>query len=573
MTPSTPAPCARSANAVVPIASVGFRSPISTSGVIASSSRNAATTVRTSSRPTPWASARSDARWITGPSAIGSENGTPSSITSAPAEVSARISGTVAASEGSPAVMYGISAARPAARSLSKVASMRFIGPESHYGDARAPKPSRSFFLCLAGLVVDRDSSPCRVALGPAVKLESRALGDGIHVLVAAPGKIDQQHRAHRQFRCDSYRIGKRMRRFERGNDALDAAAIAKRAERLIVGDRHILRASVVLEPRMLRPDAGIVEPRRHRVGLDDLPVLVLQQVGAIAVQHAGRTCGKGRRVTSGSDALARCLHADQLDALVREIGIKDAHRVRAAADAGDDHVRLAADHFRHLLQALATDHALEIANHHRVGMRSRDRPDDVERILDVGHPVAHRFVERVLERLRAGFDRNHLSPEQLHPEYVLRLALDVFRSHLHDALHAEARSHGRGGNAVLAGARLGDHSRLAESFRQQRLADAIVYLVRTGVIQILALEIDLRAAELFGPALRVIDRARPADIMLELRFEFSDEGGIVLIARVLVAKLVERRDKRLGDEHAAVGAEVSARIRQVIHLHCVPPG
>jgi hypothetical protein len=106
-----------------------------------------------------------------------------------------------------------------------------------------------------------------------------------------------------------------------------------------------------------------------------------------------------------------------------------------------------------------------------------------------------------------------------------------------------------------------------------KRVTDAIVYLVRTGVIQILALEIDLRAAELFGPALRVIDRARPADIMLELRFEFSDEGGIVLIARVLVAKLVERRDKRLGDEHAAVGAEVSARIRQVIHLHCAPPG
>ena len=156
MTPSTPACCARSANAVVPIASIGFAYPISTIGVIASSSRNAATMVRTSSRPTPLASARSDARWTTGPSAIGSENGTPSSITSAPAEVSARISGTVAASEGSPAVMYGISAARPAPRSLSKVASMRFIGPESHHGDARAPKPSRSFFLCVAGLVVDR---------------------------------------------------------------------------------------------------------------------------------------------------------------------------------------------------------------------------------------------------------------------------------------------------------------------------------------------------------------------------------------------------------------------------------
>jgi hypothetical protein len=49
--------------------------------------------------------ARSVARWITGPSAIGSENGTPSSITSAPARASACISGTVRSGAGSPAAM------------------------------------------------------------------------------------------------------------------------------------------------------------------------------------------------------------------------------------------------------------------------------------------------------------------------------------------------------------------------------------------------------------------------------------------------------------------------------------
>src|ERR1700686_716394 len=101
------------------------------------------------------------------------------------------------------------------------------------------------------------------------------------------------------------------MRRFERGNDALDATAIAKRGERLIVRDRNILRAPVVLEPRMFRPDAGIVEPCRNRVGLDDLTVLILQQVGAIAVEYAGLACGKRRRVTSGSDAFAGGFDAD----------------------------------------------------------------------------------------------------------------------------------------------------------------------------------------------------------------------------------------------------------------------
>src|SRR5690606_24777369 len=71
--------------------------------------------------------ARSEDCWITGPSAIGSENGTPSSSTSAPAATRACITGTVASTEGSPAVMKGIRPGRPATFSAAKRASMRFM--------------------------------------------------------------------------------------------------------------------------------------------------------------------------------------------------------------------------------------------------------------------------------------------------------------------------------------------------------------------------------------------------------------------------------------------------------------
>ena len=161
--------------------------------------------------------------------------------------------------------------------------------------------------------------------------------------------------------------------------------------------------------------------------------------------------------------------------------------------------------------------------------------------LLDIGHPVAHRLVQRVLEGLRAGLDRYHFGAEELHAENILRLTLDVLRSHVHDALHAEARGDGRRGDAVLAGARLGDDSRLAQPFGEQRLADAVVDLVRAGVVQVLALQVDLRAAELVGPALCVIDGARAADVVLQLALELCDEVGVVLITRVLLAKLVER--------------------------------
>src|SRR5882724_3891840 len=92
-----------------------------TTGVAVSVLRNSATRDTTSSRPTWCLSARSPERWITGPSAMGSENGTPSSITSAPAPARACISGTVTPGAGSPAVMYGISAFFRSRASRSKV--------------------------------------------------------------------------------------------------------------------------------------------------------------------------------------------------------------------------------------------------------------------------------------------------------------------------------------------------------------------------------------------------------------------------------------------------------------------
>jgi hypothetical protein len=58
----------------------------------------------------------------------------------------------------------------------------------------------------------------------------------------------------------------------------------------------------------------------------------------------------------------------------------------------------------------------------------------------------------------------------------------------------------------VLTRPRLGDHAALAEPLCKQRLPDAVVDLVRAGVIEILALQPDLRATELPGPSRGVID-------------------------------------------------------------------
>ena len=67
-----------------------------------------------------------------------------------------------------------------------------------------------------------------------------------------------------------------------------------------------VLGAADVLQLGVLGADAGIVEAGRDRVRLDDLAVRVLQQVGAVAVQHAGRAGGERRRVAAAVEAVRR---------------------------------------------------------------------------------------------------------------------------------------------------------------------------------------------------------------------------------------------------------------------------
>src|SRR2546425_83194 len=73
---------------------------------------SAASRTRSSTRATvmPCSSAVWVVRWIVGPSASGSEKGTPTSTKSAPAAATARIASSDLAGVGKPAVRYGMSA-------------------------------------------------------------------------------------------------------------------------------------------------------------------------------------------------------------------------------------------------------------------------------------------------------------------------------------------------------------------------------------------------------------------------------------------------------------------------------
>ena len=201
----------------------------------------------------------------------------------------------------------------------------------------------------------------------------------------------------------------------------------------------------------------------------------------------------------AGVDAVAAGLQADQPHALVGHERGEDADRVGAAADAGQDGVGQPALPLEHLLAGLVADHPLEVADHRRERVRPGDGAEDVVRRLDVGHPVAERLVDRVLERARAGGHRDDLGAEQPHPGDVERLAAGVLLAHVDGAGQPHERRGGRRRDAVLAGAGLGDDPGLADPLGQQRLAEHVVDLVRAGVVEVLALEQDPGAAGVLG--------------------------------------------------------------------------
>ena len=128
----------------------------------------------------------------------------------------------------------------------------------------------------------------------------------------------------------------------------------------------------------------------------------------------------------------------------------------------------------------------------------------------------------------------------------------------------------------MLAGPCLRDHPRLAHAPGKQRLANGVVDLVRTGVVEILALQVDLGPAQPFRPVFRVVHRTGTADIVFEFVIELRDEFRIAAVMLVGRLQLVQRVHQGFGHEHAAVFAEMPVLVgklaRKIVDLHALPP-
>ena len=111
-----------------------------------------------------------------------------------------------------------------------------------------------------------------------------------------------------------------------------------------------------------------------------------------------------------------------------------------------------------------------------------------------------------------------HLRAEQAHALDVRVLAAHVLGAHVDDALEPEARADGRGRDAVLAGAGLGDDAPLAEPRREQAWPSALLILW-APVWQRSSRLRKMRRSVRREP-LGLVERRRPADVVLAERVE-----------------------------------------------------
>lgn len=253
----------------------------------------------------------------------------------------------------------------------------------------------------------------------------------------------------------------------------------------------------------------------------------------------------------------------DRVDLHIRivEEGMEQADRIRSAADAGHQRVGQATFLTDHLFLRFEANDRLKVAHQHWIGMGASRRADDVEGVMHVGDPVAQCLVHRILQGARAGLHRPHFRAQQFHPEHIGLLTFDIHFAHVDHAGQAETGGHRGGRHAMLAGAGLGDDARLAHALGQQDLADAVVDLVRASVVQLIALEIDFRSAEMIGHPLGVIEWAGSSDIVIEEIVHLGLEGRIGFGRSVMFLKIENERHQRLGDKTPAEFAEMALLI------------
>src|SRR6185436_2201119 len=194
---------------------------------------------------------------------------------------------------------------------------------------------------------------------------------------------------------------------------------------------------------------------------------------------------------------------------------MKEPDGIRSTTDTGNQTIRQTPFLFEDLNACFASDYTLVVSHHERVGMWTKSAAEQVIGVGDICDPIAQRFVNCVFESSRAGVYFTNFRAEQLHAKNVQLLTTHVFGAHVDHTIESKQRADSRGCDAVLTRARLGDDALLVHATSEQDLANRVVDLMRAGVQEIFAFEVDCRAAAVVGQSCGVEEGRGSAGVVV----------------------------------------------------------
>ena len=181
--------------------------------------------------------------------------------------------------------------------------------------------------------------------------------------------------------------------------------------------------------------------------------------------------------------------NAHQADIFIPDEVVERADGIAPAPYAGDDSLRQLPANFGELGLDLAADHPLEVAHDGGEWVGANGRPHEVVGRRQVGHPVAHRLIDGILERVGARRYWNHLEtrtsgrtvqvalepradlgPQHFDSEYIEGLTTYVLRTHVDNAFQSEPGAYSGCSDAVLPCTGFRDNALLAKAFCQKNL-------------------------------------------------------------------------------------------------------
>ena len=304
-------------------------------------------------------------------------------------------------------------------------------------------------------------------------------------------------------------------------------------------------------------------------MGAGDLPFFILEHVTHSSLEYATPAACESRRVLTQLEAAAAGLHSHHADSGVAEKIVEEPDGVAPSSYAREKKIRQAAFGPQDLFARLFSNDGLKVPHDLRIRVGPKNGAQEVVCRRDVGHPVAHGFVDRILERSAPRIYRGHFCTEQAHAKDVEGLPAHVFGAHVNLALHAEQRRDGGRGDAMLSRAGLGNDAGLPHAPRQKHLSQRVVDFVRARMVQIFSLEIDAAASKILGKAARKGERCRASGVGMKELFELRVERGIPARLFVGFLQFLQRSHESLRDEPSTVETVVTALVRPGQHLRC----